>query len=561
MVDELGAVQKTVIAKRPRSLRGILVCLGMVPHIIVKGIILGIILYLTVATSLFANLTPLDPRLNYAIVGILGEVAALFVMVVLYRDVGKLPYTAISMPKTHGKPLTLNLQQVISGVKKWLSILMAYLQRRWKLVLIFAFADVINVVWTIFIQLSPTLVFYYFMIGTVILALLLYAVENSRYSIALGASLKSYIPSKVEIVGFVVIVLVLSTPIYFNKDTVMPNIVSNYERAGYFDRFLPLFAGQNDTMKVQTIMHESTTCFSDMYSGMFNPTFNPMIMGTVIPPAITLRPDSENMILASKYMLISQNGNCAESSFLSIGLAQVAGIPVRQVGFHGEDHAFTEMFVNGSWITVDPLSGYGDGYNVPPRFYEGSWGYKVSYAEAVYPNGTVEDVTSRYTDTGRFNVTVMDQNGDPVSNASVTVNSYNRADLPAYRLPMPTGLVKTTGQDGKVELVIGDGQYQITASNDTLQGSLDRVLLNVSEVKPINITLQQKRPDMVTESIMQNMDLVKVVIIFGDIIIAFALMLLLKIYNNRYLKVAVYGFYAIFLIGILLTLARMVIVY
>jgi hypothetical protein len=350
----------------------------------------------------------------------------------------------------------------------------------------------------------------------------------------------------------------LATPVYFNNDIGMPQIVSKYESSGYFDRFKPIYSGVNDTITVQNIMEWSKTCFNNMYGSRFTPTLNPTIMGSFDNIfSISMRPEALNMLLASKYILITQNGNCGESSLASIGMAQAAGIPVRQVGFRGEDHAFTEMLVDGEWMTLDPISGYGNGFNVPPRYYDTFW-QNISYVEAIYPNGTVEDITSRYTDMGVFLVTVVDQNNQTVSNASVSVISYNKAD----HQPRSTNLTKTTGENSQANLVLGDGAYKITATNSTLTGSSNEIMLNPNETKNVTVVITSNvQTNALATAITDNRDLLRIFWLMFSVIVGLCIMLLVKLYNNRFLKVAVYGFFTYFFIGLILTLLRIFIVY
>jgi hypothetical protein len=57
-----------------------------------------------------------------------------------------------------------------------------------------------------------------------------------------------------------------------------------------------------------------------------------------------------------KYLLVG-TGACYEGSMASTTLLKAAGFDARIVAFPGEDHDFTEVKINGSWLVIDP--GYG----------------------------------------------------------------------------------------------------------------------------------------------------------------------------------------------------------
>lgn len=574
MASEQEAIQSSITLLRKRSLKELFLAYGKLAiGIIIKGVLLGCILYALVTLPWLTFFIPNIAIANYPIVGIIIEILISLSLFAKYRDTNKLYryYLSKDFPFNISKP---EVKKSITPIKSRLTLAIQYVRTHWIWVTIALVPDAIFIAWNMLNPPDPSSMPY------TVLALVIYPIfilcvidiikiilEEIKYASSLRAYLKqeisifkktlqSVLPSKKESVALFMVVFVLATPLYFNKDIGMPSFVNNYEYAGYFKSLEPVYASGNDSVKVKNIINWSTTHFNDLYAGMFALTFDPMIMGNLMPPTLTIRPDQRNTSLASQYVLIVQNGNCGESALASMGLAQMAGIPVRRVVFHGEDHSFTEMFVDGRWMTIDPLTGYdGNGYDVPPRFYEKNWGYKVSYAEAVYPNGSIEDVTDRYTDIGTIIVTVLDQSNHTVANATVSVNSLNRANA-------PTNLTKTTGIDGSVDLKLGDGRYQITASNNTLIGSTDNsVSLNASETKKVTVTLKSINTLNLINEMMKSDFVYNIVMAIVAIIGTISTFLLLRLYNNRYLKMVVYSFYFIFFLFILITLTRIFIIF
>jgi len=575
MAGEQETIQSSITLLRKRSLKeSFLAYSKLTIGIIIKGVILSCVLYALVTLPWFTFFIPNSTIANYLIVGILIEILISLSLFAKNRDINKIYryYLSKDFPPIDSKP---KIKKSKVTIKSQLSSIIHFIQMHWKGITYVILTDFIVIIWYILNPPDPAslpynilaIVIYTFFFLWVIVVIP-YILEEMKQAPSLKSYLKqersyftktlrSVLPSKKESVALLLVAFVLATPLYFNKDIGMPSFVNSYEHSGYFNSLAPIYADGNNSTKAENIANWSTSHFNDLYTGLFGLTLNPMIIGNIIPPALTIRPDTRNTSLASKYVLIVQNGNCEESALALMGFAEMAGIPVRQVAFHGEDHTFIEMFVDGRWMIIDPLTKYNDnGYDVPPRFYETNWSYKVSYAEATYPNGTIEDVTDRYTDIGTIMVRVVDKDNQIVPNATVSVNSHNRANL-------PTNLTMTTGPDGTVELTLGDGLYQITATNDTLTGSTSNlVTLNASENKSVTITLNNKNtPNWVIEA-MNNSDLVYyIVALFGVIIGTLAIFILLRFYNNRYLKMVFYGFYTIVFLFILLTLLRIFIMF
>ncbi len=93
-----------------------------------------------------------------------------------------------------------------------------------------------------------------------------------------------------------------------------------------------------------------------------------------------------------------REGTCSEHSFIYVALARSVGIPTRLVANPGEDHVWAESWDHSKnrWVHVDPSEGIVD----DPDFYEREWNKDISYVYAPKFDGSIEDITKTYTETG-----------------------------------------------------------------------------------------------------------------------------------------------------------------
>ncbi len=167
------------------------------------------------------------------------------------------------------------------------------------------------------------------------------------------------------------------------------------------------------------------------------------------PPHICIRLIGHEYPL---WVLTSRCGACEEYALLYMEMASEAGLKVRSIHDHGENHNWDEVLINGKWIIVDPSR---HKFNESLSYYERGRGLNVSYVFALYPNGSTEDVTRRYTNVGTVHVKVIDANGKNIRGATIEVISNN------YKPNWRVILECRTDETGECIFQIGGGNYTL----------------------------------------------------------------------------------------------------
>lgn len=197
------------------------------------------------------------------------------------------------------------------------------------------------------------------------------------------------------------------------------------------------------------------------------------------PPFICLRSLGEDRPL---WFLFSRCGACMEYSLLYRELTSAANLTVRSVHNPGEDHNWDEVLVDGKWIIVDP--GW-PVFNPSPTFYEVKRHVNVSYVYARYPNGSIVDVTDRYTNTSLIRIRVTYPNGKPVENASLEFYSLNLGEPRLLKHLSPC-----TNASGSCSVKLGGGLYKLKVIKmEGLFGYSEEIEFEVEEGKPESLTL------------------------------------------------------------------------
>lgn len=155
-----------------------------------------------------------------------------------------------------------------------------------------------------------------------------------------------------------------------------------------------------------------------------------------------------------------KRGKCGEYGILFTAIARSAGIPARYVVNPGEDHAWSEVWVKGSWLHVDPTLDPPGNFN-NPRIYERDWGKDISYVLALRFDGVEVDVTQRYTDVGELIVDVG------VPKARVVLLSHWLGDHSKdYKGVYEKACEARTSERGLAVFKIGGGKYTIIVEYD-----------------------------------------------------------------------------------------------
>ncbi len=187
------------------------------------------------------------------------------------------------------------------------------------------------------------------------------------------------------------------------------------------------------------------------------------------------------------WVLTSRCGACDEYSLIYMELADAAGLNVRSIHNRGEDHNWDEVIIDDNSIIVDPSW---PKYNSSHSFYDNRRGGEVnlSYAYALYPNGTKKDVTRDYTEVGNITLRLLNAQEENLPNISVQVFSNN------YKKGTNTGLSCTSNGNGECTFTLGGGNYTFKAEQESLINPLfNRTTLSVEEGKNKTINIFLKR--------------------------------------------------------------------
>ena len=166
-------------------------------------------------------------------------------------------------------------------------------------------------------------------------------------------------------------------------------------------------------------------------------------------------------------------GRCGEESTFTVTALRAVGIPARQCytprWAHCDDnHAWVEVYVNGEWKFLgacepDPRLNMG-WFSVPSTrcmmVHTKAFGKYKGDEEVVKRTGMYSELNllSHYAPTRRVTVTVLDEDGAPLSEAQVSFKLYNYAEY----YPLAT---MTTDQKGMASLTTGLGDLLIWATD------------------------------------------------------------------------------------------------
>lgn len=170
---------------------------------------------------------------------------------------------------------------------------------------------------------------------------------------------------------------------------------------------------------------------------------------------------------SANWVMSVKRGACEENAILFAELARNAAIENRVIYNPGEDHVWNEVWINGSWTHFDATLSEEDRFD-NPGFYErprddGGWGKQLSYVYSVDPDGTIRNVTSRYTNTGILVVDVK-RDGSPIENVNVIIQSRFLMETKPESYKQPLFAVEGyTGRNGRCSFNLGENNYTIIA--------------------------------------------------------------------------------------------------
>ena len=166
-------------------------------------------------------------------------------------------------------------------------------------------------------------------------------------------------------------------------------------------------------------------------------------------------------------------GRCGEESTFTVTAMRSVGIPARQCytprWAHTDDnHAWVEVWIDGKWYYLgacEPDAKLNMGwFSIPATrcmmVHSNAFGKFKGNEEVNYQTNLFSKINmlSNYTDTKKIEITVVDNNNQPIENADVKFKLYNYAEY----YPIAS---RKTDKNGKATLTTGLGDLLIWASN------------------------------------------------------------------------------------------------
>jgi len=218
----------------------------------------------------------------------------------------------------------------------------------------------------------------------------------------------------------------------------------------------------NDEMKVKEILNWERQNIDGIYGKNFwtvLPRF-PFIAGVFLTYRM-FYPGNPSWIMFTKY------GTCIDFAVLFSEMATAVGIENRVVVCPGEDHAWVEVNISGSWKNADATISNEIVYD-DAEFYERNWSQmsRVYYIDPA-TNEKI-DITNRYTDIGELVVNV-DEKSSSLKNVVVIVKSMYKCG----NEQTPKEVIKANpDSNGTCVFNLGGNNYTVTAYGDIFAGQL-----------------------------------------------------------------------------------------
>ena len=326
---------------------------------------------------------------------------------------------------------------------------------------------------------------------------------------------------------FIIIILFFSSPFYLT-----PFLIKNME---HFDQ----------SEKTNHNLKELSTEIISNYTDDFNKTItilkwfdkgsgnidnilkNPNILQVyplhvyLYQPYYCIRLNGHNN---SKWILKSRCGACEEYAMFFMQIADTSNLTVRSIHDRGYDHNWDEVLINGEWVVVDPsivdLENNQTGFNISRSYFDNNWGrLGMSYVYALYPNGTMEDVTYRYTNVSNLTIIAFDESKNAIPNVNIRILSHN------HKKNVDTDLILTTNSKGKNNLKIGGGSYTIISKiNDGNMNLINKTTINIVENKNISLPIILRKDNFWwTQNIPYRMTSIILIILYSFLLWFFIL--------------------------------------
>ncbi len=187
--------------------------------------------------------------------------------------------------------------------------------------------------------------------------------------------------------------------------------------------------------------------------------------------------------LGTTWLFFMGEGRCGEASNLYNYMGRAVGLDVREIRNDGENHQWNEVYLDGTWVHIDPSIGL---FNYPDYYEKNLESNKqYSYAYWVDEKGQKQSVTEKYTETSELHISVVDKI-KKIENAIIELKSKNEK-YPANN----TVITGVTNADGDFTVFLGDNNYELIVTEPTWLGLFARqVTKQVEHKSEIPTTLE-----------------------------------------------------------------------
>ena len=218
---------------------------------------------------------------------------------------------------------------------------------------------------------------------------------------------------------------------------------------------------------------------------------------------------SDERTIAPLSIVKSAYGRCGEESTFTVTALRAVGIPARQVytprWAHCDDnHAWVEVWANGKWYFLgacEPLPKLNRGWFSKPVqrammvhtkvFGEYSGSETALVSDKKYTRINVIDT---YINPVNYNISIIDDNGNPIDSVDVEFQLYNYAEF--YPIA-----IKKTDKDGKCSISTNHGSLLIHArKNNSFTYAMMRSDTNENDIS-LNLVLSEKKNKTYIETI------------------------------------------------------------
>ncbi|RLF51031.1 MAG: hypothetical protein DRN24_05600, partial [Thermoplasmata archaeon] len=225
----------------------------------------------------------------------------------------------------------------------------------------------------------------------------------------------------------------------------------------------------NDTEKTLALLNWFERFSGNMYNTYGSVEVGPLYFGggVIFDYMLCVRLDDRKPVL---WTLTSRCGACGEHAALFTAMATQAGLEARTIVCDEVDHAWAEVKINGTWLIMEPANVVHNrnmtGYDISATSFERVHAHRtknLSYIIAENPDGTIDDITYRYTNLTQINITTINEDGDPLPDIELSITSYNR-----YPNGADTKYKGKTNEKGQYQMLIGGGDLKLVAQSSDI---------------------------------------------------------------------------------------------